>query len=916
MRRVRAWIIRIAGVFGNLFNRSKRDRELSAELESHLQLHVDDNLSAGMSPQEARRRAIIKLGGIESTKENYRERRSIPIIETLVQDVRFGLRMLRRNPGFATVAVLTLALGIGANSAIFSLINSLLLRPLPVPQPTELFLLKWKSQQPAQWKSYYHVGACEEDVDQARMNGCGFSFAAFDQIRANAAPVADVTAIAGAYVDITVGSGTEHTEATADYVSGDFFSVLQVPAYLGRTILLEDDHLGANPVAVISYNLWRERFADDPSAIGRTIVVYGTAFTVVGVAPKDFPGVNRMRTRDLWIPAHTIAQFKRRTIWTTPDTSTPSFAIIARLKHKVSPEYAEAVLTSAYGAAMANDPKHPFSTGAQPEILLTDFSHGAFSPIRKRFGQPLLILMAIVSCVLLIACANVASLNLARASARSAEIAVRFALGAGRGRLLQQLFTESILVAFAGAAIGFLLSIWLTNFLAAFVGHGLSAQPLLNVKPSALVLAYTAGIATLSALFFGLLPAITISRVNPAGVMKASGSAAGEVSSRRRPLTRVLVTAQVSVALILLIGAGLFLRTLINLKFLNTGFDKQHVLVFSTSLFNNSDAQGPEALALNNELRARLSALPGVASVSWANAVFLDGGYGSNVVTVEKNGKPEDLGVRWLVTGPEIFETLGIPILAGRDVELDDLHKKSDIIWINQSLARRIFPGENPLGKKVLLHTWRTVVGVVGDTKYDNIRDEMPMTVFEPALPDIPAYNIMIRTMRDPSTLATAVRQVVHGKVPDATVYDVKTESELLDRQLFYERLMARLSAIFGLLALLLTCVGVYGVLAYATARRTGEIAIRISLGAMPWDILRLIVSDGLRPAVAGAFIGLLGCIALTHLLTKFLYGIKPFDPFTFCAATLLLLAVAAIACYIPARRATCVDPATSLKHE
>lgn len=915
--RLRQWLYTIPLRVRSLFDRSSADNDLDEELQFHLEQKTQEFISKGLSEKESRYAALREFRGLQQSKENCRDARKLNWIQDFVQDLRFGVRMLRKNPGFAAVAVLTLALGIGANTAIFNLIEAVLMRPLPVPHPAELVLLKWTSPQPAQWKSYGHIGACEVDVDDAHKNGCGFSFSTFDQIRAHSNSIASVAAMyPSVHHHLSLGSGTEHTQAITEYTSGDYFSVLQIPAHLGRTFVMDDDRLGADPVAVISYDLWRMRFGGEPNVVGRSVFVEDTEFTVVGVAPRGFPGVSQMEPSDLWIPIHAITRFKRENIWTKPDESWPSLAIIARLNSGVTIERAQSLLTSLYRAAIASDPEHPFAVDAPPGIVLSDFSHGTYSYYRKRFSQPLVILMIIVSCVLLIACANLASLNLARSSGRRAEIAVRYALGAGRGRLLRQLFTESLLVAVGGAAAGSLLAMWLTRFLAAFVGHGLSIHPLLDVNSSIAVLAYTAGIATISAVFFGLLPAITSSRVDPAVVIKSGGGAGGELNARRRPLARTLVAAQVSIALMLLVGAGLFLRTLVNLEVLDTGFDKQHILVFSASLMSNSDAEGPAMAALNDDLRARLSATPGVISVSWANAVFLDGGKGMNVVAVENNGHVEEVGVDWMMAGPELFKTLGMPVVAGRDIEPADLHKKSGLVWINNALARRIFPGENPLGKRVRLRDWCTVAGVVGDTKYSSIREDMPMTVFEPWPNDWPAYNMMIRTAGDPGMLAAAVRKIVHEKAPDATVYAVETESELLDRLLFYERLMARLSAVFGFLALLLTCIGVYGVLAYATARRTGEVAVRISLGAMPWDILRLVLRDGLKPAIAGAFIGLLGCFALTRLVGKFLYGIKPFDPATFCAATILLLVVAAIACYIPARRATRVDPMVALRNE
>ena len=830
--------------------------------------------------------------------------------------------MLRKNPGFTAVAVLTLALGIGANTAIFSLIETVLERPLPVPHSAELFLVEWTTHQKPV-RDQFSIRLCQEYSELYDVAGCGFSYGTFDDIRSRASSVASVAAISsGEKVRVSLGSGTEHVPALADFTSGDFFAVLQVTPYMGRGFVLDDDRLGANPVAVISYNLWRERFGSDPKAVGRSIFLEDAEFTVVGVAPREFPGVNQVHPSDLWIPIHTIAQFKRDSMWTTPDTPNRMLAMIARVKREVPRKNAEAVLTSLYRAALLNDSLDLYMPSAPPEIILDDFSRGAHTAFGKQFSNPLVILMVIVSCVLLIACANVASLTLARASARRLEIAVRFALGAGRGRLLRQLFTESLLVAAAGAVAGSLLAIWLTRFLAAFVGHGLSVQALLDVRPSLLVLSYTAGVTTLSALFFGLLPAITSSRVDPAAVMKASGGTVSDAPAnskstgrKTRPLARVLVTGQIAIALMLMVGAGLFLRTLRNLESVDTGFDKEHVLVFSVSLPGNPDEEGPKMSVLNDEVRAQISALPGVLCVSWGTVLFGDGMY---VNTFAVEGRPGDLGSDLQFVGPDLFKTMGIPIIAGRDVELRDLQKKSGVAWINHAFAQQILPGENPIGKRLRPHMqdWLTIVGVVGDTKYVSAREDMRPTIFEPIASSHPAHNIMIRSAGDPSALVTAVRQIVHQKAPEATIYSVETESLKFNRNLFYERLMARLSLIFGVLALLLTCIGVYGVLAYATAQRTGEIAIRISLGAMPWDILRLIISDGLRPAITGAIIGLLGCFALTRMLTKFLYGIKPFDLFSFSAATLVLLIVAAFACYIPARRATRVDPMTALRNE
>ncbi|HXQ97680.1 MAG TPA: ABC transporter permease [Candidatus Limnocylindrales bacterium] len=907
-----------------MMRRGKVERELDAELCYDLERRTEAKVRSGMTPGEARRSALRAFGGVDLTKEECRDARGTQFLDQLWQDIRFGLRLLRKNPGFTAVAILTLALGIGANTAIFSLLDAAILRPLPVPHASQLMLMKWTSQQKATWKEYEGSGSCEEDFDLSGLRGCAFSYAAFDEFRSRSQSLAGIAAISSdERVHVSLYVNAEHVPLSADYVSGDFFATMQVTPHLGRLLMKEDDRLGANPVAVISYNFWQQNFGSNPGAVGRFIYIEDTPFTVVGVAPGGFPGIDALHPANLWIPIHASALLKRKTMWTNPDTPTPWLAVIARLKPHESLDRAQAELTQLYRAAMTDYPARPFPVDATPGIILTDFSHGEPSGFRTRFSQPLFILMVIVGCVLLIACANIASLNLARGSARRGEIVVRFALGASRVRLLRQLLTESLLLAIGGAAAGLLLATWLARSLAAFVGSGLSTPVFLDVRLSPLVFAFTAVVATFAALLFGLMPAILASRVEPLSAMKVSGGVGGHGLHSLRgstlgkmPLGRLLVTCQVAVALILAVGAGLFLRTLINLEFLDTGFDKGHVLVFSASLTSDTDSEGPQMTALNTALRARLLALPGVTSVSWANAVFLDGGYGTNRVEMDHNGREEDLPVRWMAVGPGIFQTLGIKMLAGRDVEINDLRKDSDAVWINNSLAKLLFPGEDPVGKQVRLGELKTVVGVVADTKYESMRGEMLPAIYNTYAFDIPGYNFLIRTAGDPGLLVPAVRNVFHELAPQETVHSVSTELQMMNQQLFYERLMARLSGAFGSLALLLTCIGVYGVLVYSVSRRTGEIAIRMALGAMPWDILRLVVGEGLRPVVVGGVLGLFGAYALTHLVAQFLFGIRPLDPLTFIVASLLLLTVAAVACWIPARRATRVDPMTALRHE
>jgi len=853
--------------------------------------------------------------------------------ETLWQDIRYGFRLMARTPVFTAIAVITLALGIGANTAVFSLMNAVMFRVLPVQDPAELMMLHWSANKSPRFNWYANYGDTKRgNLRGSNPGGESFSHPFLEEVEKSSV-FSGVAAFAGGG-QLTMSGDGPATSVNSQAVNGDFFRTLGIRAAAGRLLEPGDDQPSSAPVAVLNYGYWQRVYGGSPTAIGKVVNLNGVSFTIVGVAERKFVSLSLGNVYDLWLPMAIEPQLEATFGPRHNDPAASWLLIAARLR----PGTPIAQQQAAMDVLFRNDILHGSKPLAEevdaPRITLLQ-AQDALIGSSGQFTDPLRVLMVAVGIVLLIACANVAGLVLSKATARTREIALRLALGARRSRLLRQLLTESVIMAVIGGALGIAMAFWGAHAIVAMVA-GNRTRPLgFTAVIDGRVLAFTSAISLLTGILFGFAPALRSLRVDLTPALKeGSGASSGKAESRRRwySMSNALVVLQAALAMVVLMGAGLLVHTLTNLRNLNPGFDTRNTLTFGLSP-KLAGYKDPQVDNLYRELQQQIGALPGVAAVSYSQAPLLSGSWMRTRVKNLPPGSDKKLKIEVSVmpVGLGFFDTLKIPLLTGRalnqaDIELGAAKTAVPMpVVVNQILAHKFFPGRNVLGQQFGENDGSdpeqpqkspgyVIVGVAQDAKYNNLRQEIEPTMYIPLTGQNAAFEV--RTAGDPKAMVPAIRDVVNQHNSNLPMINVLTETEQIDRLLEQERLIAKLSSFFGILALLLASLGLYGLLSYEVTRRTREIGIRMALGARRADLIRMVVWQGIALAAIGTALGLAVAMATGHLLATFLYGVKPSDPVTLISVTLLLIIVALMAASVPARRATTVDPMVALRYE
>ena len=934
MRQLRALLFRLAG----LFRKDRRDNELAAEMDSHLRMHIEDNLRAGMSPAEARRLALIKLGGVEQIKETYRDRRGLPLLETFFQDLRFACRMLRKNPGFTCVAVLTLALGIGVNTAIFTAFDALVLRPRPVKDPDRLAAVFRATPGGREGRFSY------PDYLYYRDHSSSFSdlslFAFGTAVTSSDLPTTGPEAtprIAGAVgfqlPQMLKGSAQP---IGCYFVSGNYFPMLGATPLLGRLLLPEDDQANAPPVVLMSGNSWQRRFHSNPKVVGSILHLNGVAFTVVGVTPLDYLAT-APSVPDLWAPIPARIALGAMTRQELENHRVMAGFPTGRLKPGVSLFDAQAelnVLAEQLRAAYPDTKRNSSISVVSGRDNLTALDSEAWPVVAAA--------MTAVALLLLIACANVAGLLLARAVARRKEIAVRLALGAGRPRLLRQLLTESIMIALLAGALGLPLAGWMLHLLIVQIASALPSfwgTIALEISPDIRIFAYALFVSCGAGIAFGLAPALQASKSDVNSALKEEGTAFGQRLSRSR-LRGILIAGQMAACLVLLISSALLLRGSQRALKIDPGYEARRVAYLEMYNPANLHYSQSRMLQLNRELIEGIANLPGVHSVAQASRGPIGGIRWVPVAAVDtapatpgaKGSEPPVAGYSFVT--PNYFDALGIPIVRGRSFTLREADGQAPVVVISEATARRFWPGRDPIGKRLKIGSEKgttsfpgekdpfvassEVIGMARDVRSMDLRKIDESYVYLPLSQSRQwTSTLLARTEGDPTPLLPAIGQEVRRVDANLPVIGAPLYTMVsMDPFFVVSRIGGLLASIVGVLGLLLACMGVYGMVSYNVAQRTREIGIRMALGAQSVQVLRHVLREGFQPILAGMLIGVAASTGVSRLMAAMLFGLNPVDAVSFFGVSLLLGAIALLATWLPARRATRVDPMVALRYE
>ena len=890
----------------NLFHRSKLEQEIEAELRSHIEMRTADNMAAGMSPEEARRQAVLRFGSRAAMKERVIAADAQMFLDSLWQDFCYALRLLRKSPGFTAVAVLTLALGIGANTAIFSLMDTVMFRLLPVQRPDELVQVGMMT---------HGFGRSPRTI---------YTNPLWESLRARQDIFAGIFAWGDTQFNLAPNGVAEDVRGI--YVSGSYFSTLGVRPAQGRLIAPDDDRRGCAGVAVLGYGFWQAHFGGAPVA-GKTISIDGHPFEIIGVSASGFFGDEVGRTFDVAAPicSEAIVEGKNSPL---DQRSAWWLQVFARRKAGIS----DAQISARLGVLSPQVFRETVPTNWKPSdqkrflgwtLTALPASRG-ISHLRSQYDLPLEALMAIAGFVLLLACTNIASLMLARAAARSKEIGVRLALGASRARLVRQLLTESVLLSCSGALLGILFARWGSQLVVDYISTGRDKVSL-NLTLDSRVLVFTAAAAVLTGLLFGVLPAFRATRVSLAEAMKGASSAKTHGDTKFRA-GRWMVAAQLAISLMLVATTGLFLRSFANLVNLDAGFDRHNVLLAKVDLHNAAQT-GTQLAATQEEMLRRVRALPGVISASESMVTPISGGSWDDFIVVDGPNEPtgDDRDVYLNYVTPGYFATLRSRMIEGRDFDGQDNAHAPQVAIVNQALARKFYPGRDPVGKTFRQYETATtlgkpflIIGLTDDAKYDTLREDAPPTAYFPLAQikgSLELVSMEIRTATRASQIAKPVEETILGVNKSAAI-QFTTLSQQVDDSLTQERLLATLSGFFGALALVLAMIGFYGVLAYLFLQRRKEIGIRLALGAQRGAILQLVMRDVAMLLLAGVAAGLAITWATTRFVQSLLFDLYARDAATLASSVALLVVVALVASYLPARRAMRVDPMVALRHE